>query len=96
MAAQSIGKLKLFLVLIPIPIIWALFSQWEFFNPYYKPLSNLAMDWRYRVRGPVDVPEVKVVYADVDGRAITYLGERPWSRYRFGQLAEILFESGHA
>lgn len=96
MAAQQIGKLKLFLVLLPIPILWALFSQLEVFNPYYKPLSNLAMDWRYRIRGPLDVPEVKVAYADVDGPAINFMGERPWSRLRFGQLAQILFDVGKA
>ena len=94
MASPKAGKLKLLIILIPI--FWILFSELELFKPFFKPLANMAMDWRYRVRGEVKVPEVKVAYADIDGAAISMMGERPWSRNRFGQLAEILFENGKA
>lgn len=96
MAASKIGKLKLLLLLVPIPVFWALFSQLPIFEVYYKRLENLAMDWRFQVRGPLTVPDAKVVYADIDAPTITILGERPWSRRVFAQIATILFEAGEA
>ncbi|WP_309385100.1 adenylate/guanylate cyclase domain-containing protein [Cerasicoccus frondis] len=97
MAANSTGsRLKLLLCLLPIPIFWIIFSEAPFAQDFSKPLLNLAMDWRFRVRGPLEVPEVKIVYADVDARAITELKERPWPREQMAQIAQILFEFGSA
>lgn len=96
MAASHIGKLKLFLVLLPIPLAWIAFSQLPIFEAYFKPLANLGADWRFQMRGPLDVPEVKIVYADFDSPTISMLGERPWSRRIVAQLTEILFEVGGA
>lgn len=91
------GRFRLlFLLLLPIPLFWITFSETPWFQPYFKPLENLAMDWRYRVRGPLDVPEVKVVYADIDAKTVSTLGERPWPRGQMGKLAYILFNYGHA
>lgn len=96
MAANSTGRLKLLLCLLPIPLFWILFSEAPFAKDFSKPLLNMAMDWRFRVRGPVEVPEVKIVYADIDAPTVAWLGERPWPRYLMGDLAEILFEKGKA
>lgn len=96
MAASQIRNYRLLLVVFAIPVFWTFFSQLGIFDNFYRPLKNMAMDWRYKVRGPVEVPEAKVVYADVDAATISRLGERPWSRTVFAQVAEILFVHGKA
>ncbi|GHB93957.1 adenylate/guanylate cyclase domain-containing protein [Cerasicoccus arenae] len=97
MAANSTGsRLRLLLLLLPIPLFWIAFTEAPFAQDFSKPLLNLAMDWRFRVRGPVDVPEVKIVYADIDARTISELKERPWPREQMAQIAQILFEFGGA
>ncbi|WP_309397287.1 adenylate/guanylate cyclase domain-containing protein [Cerasicoccus maritimus] len=96
MAANSTGgRWKLLLCLLPIPLFWIFFTEAKFAKVYSQQLVNLAMDWRYKVRGELEAPEVKVIYVDVDAETISRIGERPWSRFRFGQVAEKLFEYGH-
>ncbi|MEO0797037.1 MAG: adenylate/guanylate cyclase domain-containing protein [Verrucomicrobiota bacterium] len=96
MAKNSSGRLKLLLWLLPIPIFWAIFTEADFAKTFSQPILNMAMDWRFQVRGPLEVPEVKVVYVDIDAETISKIGERPWSRLRFGQVADALFEYGNA
>ncbi len=55
--------LKLFLWLFPVPLLWIAFSTLAVFEDFYRPLANGAMNWRFRVRGPVEVPELKLIYA---------------------------------
>ncbi|WOO43222.1 adenylate/guanylate cyclase domain-containing protein [Rubellicoccus peritrichatus] len=96
MAAPKTGKFKLFFLLFPIPLFWVLFSQLDVFRVYYKRLENVATDWRFQVRGQLDVPEVKVAYADLDAVTISKIGERPYSRRIHAQVASVLFEVGKA
>lgn len=97
MTANSTGsRIKLLLCLLPIPLFWIFFTESPWTKDFSKPLLNLAMDWRFRIRGPIESPEVKVAYADIDAQAITDLKERPWPRKRMAQIAQILFEFGNA
>ncbi len=58
-------------------------------------LENQLLDLRFRLRGEIEAP-VKLIYVDVDTRALQELGERPWSREMFGQAAAALIERGGA
>lgn len=80
-----------FLLLFPIPLVWALLAH----VGELQQLENWFLDWRFRMRGPVAAP-VKLVYVDVDTRALQELGERPWSREKFGLAAQALMERGGA
>jgi len=96
MPTESTSRRKLLLCLLPIPLFWILFSEAPLLKPFSQPLTNLAMDWRYQIRGPMEAPEVNVVYADVDATSVSLLGERPWPRKQMAQLAEMLYEFGNA
>ena len=58
-------------------------------------LENKLTDLRYRFRGEITAP-VKVMYVDVDTRAVQHLGERPWNRENFGLAAAALLDTGKA
>lgn len=90
------GRLHLCLILMPVPLFWLAFTELSFFSPHWKRLENIAMDWRFNVRGEKAVPEVKLVYANVDAPSISFLGERPWPKDRFALIAEILLREGKA
>ena len=64
-----------FLLLLPIPLLWALLAQQ---GALERP-ENQLLDLRFRVRGEIPAP-VKLIYVDVDTRALQALGERPWNR----------------
>lgn len=95
---MQINKSRLLLVsiLTLIPLGWLLFSQLEIFRGPYLRLHNLSMDLRFWVRGELPPPDVKIIYANVDGAGIAMLGERPWSRLRFAQIADYLLDHGEA
>jgi adenylate cyclase len=80
-----------FLFLLPIPLVWALLAHYGFL----KGLENQMLDLRFRARGEIEAP-VKLIYVDVDTRAVQALGERPWSREKFGIAAKTLIEKGGA
>jgi len=80
-----------FLWLLPIPLLWCYLS----FAGQLDFLENKLTDLRYRFRGEIAAP-VKVMYVDVDTRALQLLGERPWNREYFGRAAEVLLEAGGA
>ena len=79
------------LYLLPIPFLWALLGYYGFLDR----LENHLLDLRFRARGEIEAP-VKLIYVDVDTRAVQELGERPWSREKFGLAAEALIERGGA
>jgi adenylate cyclase len=81
----------LILVLLPIPLAWAWLAQ----SGGLKPVENMLLDLRFRLRGALTVP-VPVFYVDVDGRAIQRIGERPWNRGSFARAAELVIEKGGA
>ncbi len=78
-------------MLLPVPILWSLALHVGLLTF----LENRAMDWRFRIRGEIDAP-VKLVYVDIDAATNRWLGERPWPRYIYGQIAEILLRQGQA
>ncbi len=88
----STGGWKLLLILSPIPLAWLLFSLSPWFDDYFRPLENYAMNWRFRVRGPVETSEVKLIYANIDAATISEFGERPWPRAIYASLVKDLYE----
>jgi len=80
-----------FLWLLPIPVLWCALS----YSGQLVFLENKLTDLRYRFRGEITAP-VKVMYVDVDTRAVQHLGERPWNRENFGLAAAALLDTGKA
>src|SRR5688572_23598319 len=80
-----------YLFLLPIPLLWVLLGEHGFLDR----LENQLIDFRFRLRGEIETP-VKLIYVDVDRRALQMLGERPWSRGDFGLAAKALIEFGGA
>ncbi|MEO6246825.1 MAG: adenylate/guanylate cyclase domain-containing protein [Opitutaceae bacterium] len=80
-----------FLFLLPIPLLWGLIAH----RGLLERLENQLVDLRFRLRGEIAAP-VKLIYVDVDNRALGALGERPWNREQFGFAAEVLMEQGGA
>jgi adenylate cyclase len=79
------------LLLAPIPLLWCVvahFGMLEF-------VENRVLDWRYRYRGPIDAP-AKVAYVDVDSISVQTLGQFPWDRSYFADVASALMEHGGA
>ncbi len=58
-------------------------------------IENQTLKLRYLFRGEIEAP-VKIVYVDVDTRAVQALGERPWDRSDFGAAAQVVLETGKA
>ena len=79
------------LLLLPVPLFWG----WAAEAGYLNKLENLLLGIRFHYRGEITSP-VKIQYVDVDTRTIQKIGERPWSRARFAEAAQLLFESGGA
>ena len=96
MASSRASNLKLILIMAPVVVLWLALSEWEPLQPIFKPLENLAMDWRFQVRGELEVPEAHIVYANVDEATSAYWGERPFPRSQYAQLARVLIEHGKA
>jgi len=90
MARKWIDVLKGFLLLIPIPIIFLVLGHFGKFQRF----ENVAMDWRFKIRGELDVPEIKLVYVNIDTPALELMGERPIPRQLYADAAEALFELG--
>ncbi len=80
-----------FLYLLPVPLFWAFLSQLGGIDR----IENLLLDLRFYLRGEIEAP-VKLMYVDVDTRAMQALGERPWNREKFGLAAQALIEKGGA
>jgi adenylate cyclase len=79
------------LLLLPVPVLWALADH----HGKLLGLENLLLSLRYHYRGDIAAP-VAVHYVDVDTRAIQVIGERPWNRARFAEAAQLLIEQGGA
>ncbi len=79
------------LLLLTIPALWCGLAHFGVLNV----LENQTLKLRYLFRGEIAAP-VKVMYVDVDTRAIQELGERPWSRTDFAVAAQALLEVGKA
>jgi adenylate cyclase len=85
------ATLWLYLSLVALSLFWLLLSQWE----VLRGLENLSLDARYRVRGPIPSP-VKLIYVDIDGKALSELGSFPWERGIFARVCDMLITHGGA
>ncbi|MBI2512946.1 MAG: adenylate/guanylate cyclase domain-containing protein [Opitutae bacterium] len=79
------------LLLLPIPLLWC----WAASAGLLTNLEHMLLDLRFRSRGPLAAP-VDIHYVNVDSRAIQSIGERPWNRAKFAEVARLLFEEGGA
>jgi adenylate cyclase len=92
---QPIKKLRatlwLYLSLVALSLCWLLLSQWGLL----RPLEQLSLDARFKVRGPIEAP-VRVVYVDIDTDSLLALGNFPWDRGLFAQVSDGLIRQGGA
>ena len=92
---QPVKKLRatlwLYLSLIALSLFWLLLAQWG----VLKELEKLSVDFRFRARGPLPSP-VKLVYVDIDAKALTELGNFPWERGIFARVCDMLITHGGA
>ena len=88
--AKSLSLVR-WLFLTPIPLLWILAAHYG----HLQFLENRLLDLRFRYRGEIEAP-VNLIYVDVDARAVELIGERPWSRAVFSQIAESLLDLGGA
>ena len=95
---QNMSKLRtlrstlwLYLSLLALSLLWLLLAQ----TGVLRPLENLSLDARFRVRGPIEAP-LKLVYVDIDTEAIETLGNFPWERGIFAKVCEGLIKEGGA
>src|SRR3954463_240248 len=79
------------LLLLPIPLLWCLLEH--FGNLQF--LENRFLDLRFKQRGEIDAP-VKLIYVDIDTPAIELIGERPYSRSLYANVAGALLDAGGA
>ena len=79
------------LLLLPVPLLWGWLAE----GGHLKKVENLLLDLRFRFRGEIEAP-VKVLYVNVDTDAMRSIGERPWNRARFAEVAQLLYEKGGA
>lgn len=89
-------------VLMMIPLIWLWIDRpWVTFREH--PLAGLisvGMNTCYQVRGekPAKNPQtgesLKLIYVDVDSQAVSKLGERPWNRRVYADVASALIQLG--
>lgn len=85
------STLWLYLSLLALSLFWLLLSQWG----VLRPLENLSIDARYRVRGPIESP-VRVVYVDIDSPAMEMFGNFPWNQAIFSRVCAGLMQEGGA
>jgi adenylate cyclase len=79
------------LALLPLPLVWCVLSE----EGHLRFLENKLLDLRFRIRGEVGAP-VNLVYVDVDTPAIELIGERPFNRAIYANVAEALLTAGGA
>jgi adenylate cyclase len=85
------ATLWLYLSLVALSLFWLLLSQWG----VLRPLEDLSVDARYRVRGAMESP-VRVVYVDIDSPAMGYFGNFPWTQRIFARVCAALLREGGA
>lgn len=83
--------LKRTLPLLPLPIIWLVAEHLG----WLQPLQNIAMDWRFQVRGAEESP-VPLYYVNLDQAAIREWGEALFPREVHAEVARALIEEGEA
>ncbi len=79
------------LLLLPMPVLWALAAQLG----YLVTFDNWLIDMRFRFRGEIE-SAARVVYVDIDSQSISELGNFPWPRSYFAQVSDKLINAGGA
>jgi adenylate cyclase len=78
-------------IVVAIPLLWILVNAMGFL----KGMEGLVLSAFYKIRGEIDAP-IKLIYIDVDSRAIELMGERPFPRTFYADLVHHLFRYGGA
>ena len=92
MAGRSkTGSRWRWLALLPLPLLWCFLAQ----EGHLGFLENKLLDLRFRLRGELAAPG-KLVYVDLDTEAIELVGERPFNRAIYANVAEALLTAGGA
>jgi len=87
----NFAKYRHFCVILPIALGWGLL---HFFGLLVS-LENLAMDWRFRVRGPID-SKAKIAYVNRDTLTSGYFGEGAFPRTHYATVGKAMLELGNA
>jgi len=74
-----------------IGAVWAGLAQ----AGVLRPLEQMLVDARFRVRGPLPSP-LKLVYVDIDTNSTLELGSFPWDRGIFARVCQVLTKHGKA
>ncbi len=83
------SSLWLYFSLITFSLVWFLLDQ----AGVLRPLENLSVNARFKVRGSLPAP-LKLVYVDIDTSSLNDLGNFPWDRAIFKEVCEMLVEQG--
>ena len=83
------STLWIYLSLIVFSLVWLLLDR----AGVLRPLENLSVNARFKVRGPLPSP-LKLVYVDIDTASLNDLGNFPWDRAIFKEVCEMLVEHG--
>ncbi|MCF3648405.1 CHASE2 domain-containing protein [Synoicihabitans lomoniglobus] len=89
MNRKRLKSLGLVVALLPVPLLWCVLFSMGGLNR----ARDWSMDLRFWLRGELEAP-VKVVYVDIDSKAIDAkeIGGWPWSRHYFATVARTLIE----
>ncbi|MDX2111130.1 MAG: adenylate/guanylate cyclase domain-containing protein [Verrucomicrobiota bacterium] len=77
--------------LMPIPLLWILLAYYG----QLRSLQNLAMDWCFRVRGPIEAP-IKLFYINLDQKTSETFATNPFPRALYAQTASAALKNGGA
>lgn len=89
---KLLRHLPTILLVSVFPLGWLLFATLEPLRPFYRDLENMAMDWRFQLRGPLET-EIPIIYANIDAETTEAWGERPYARSRYAVFVNELFKS---
>ena len=85
---SALNRLR-WLLLAPIPLLWCALAHYGFLEFAETRMADL----RFRYRGPISAP-IKIIYVDVDSLALQEIGNMPWSRKYFADVAKTLIDRG--
>lgn len=89
--AHLLRRAELPLLLLPILLLFAWLQQ----NPWLDTVKNLAMDWRFLIRGSLESP-VRTVYVNFDEVTNNLFGERFFPRSVYADAGEAIIATGGA
>ncbi len=72
-------------------VLWV----WLSLSGLLSGLEQEALRWRYLARGE-KASDAPIVFVDVDAQAVAKMGDKPWDRLNFAQVADALLGPGQA